>query len=331
MKETTVLLIPWRTTFYNSFLTLQWFGLVKVFGASNPESCSGISESEVKYIRQQQQLDQQEEHETGHSFAQVEITSSTEGESDSEAEQDQGLSHHGPNYHKVHTSDRLSDEIRSRVGPSSSSSTAFSGPIEFGDRQPSVIPDSTEPVRWTLFRNRTRSRVMANTTKTPFCNAWGFFIMQSWLPTFYLDFYGVDVGKIGYLSVVPSIAQGIFGFIAGYLGDKAIQEWSCSSLLVRRASQAIGSVGLGASLVLAVTLAPSAVGAMTIISFGMALNGFTMIGATAYPLDICPRHAGFIFSLGNTAATIPGLIGIMLVGGLLEQHGSNRWGLIWSL
>ena len=24
--------------------------------------------------------------------------------------------------------------------------------------------------------------------------------MQSWIPTFYLDFYGVDVGKIGYFT-----------------------------------------------------------------------------------------------------------------------------------
>jgi len=32
------------------------------------------------------------------------------------------------------------------------------------------------------------------------CNSWGFFLRQSWLPTFYLDRFGVDVNKLGYYS-----------------------------------------------------------------------------------------------------------------------------------
>lgn len=31
-------------------------------------------------------------------------------------------------------------------------------------------------------------------------NSFGFFVMQSWAPTFYLDYYNVDVGKIGFYS-----------------------------------------------------------------------------------------------------------------------------------
>lgn len=115
-----------------------------------------------------------------------------------------------------------------------------------------------------------------------FCNSLGFFVMQSWLPTFYLDYYGVDVGKIGYFSVAPSIAQGTMGFVAGFLGDKAVKDWGWPTIAVRRTSQALGSVGLGVFLLLAVKLAKDATMAMILISIGMAINGFTMIGASAY-------------------------------------------------
>jgi len=32
------------------------------------------------------------------------------------------------------------------------------------------------------------------------CNAWGFYLNHSWLPTFFLDRFGIDVNKLGYYS-----------------------------------------------------------------------------------------------------------------------------------
>lgn len=142
--------------------------------------------------------------------------------------------------------------------------------------------------------------------------------MQSWIPTFYLDFYGVDIGKIGYFTgtvypdlcllclgvafpskvvneqytkhmnvvVLPSAIQGAMGLFAGYLGDKLIQDWDWSSLMVRRVGQSVGSIGLGVFLLLAVKLAHTATMAMILVTIGMALNGFTMIGASAYQVNI---------------------------------------------
>ncbi|KAF9987720.1 hypothetical protein BGZ75_000191 [Mortierella antarctica] len=208
-------------------------------------------------------------------------------------------------------------------------------------------------VRWQKFRSHVRSRTPARrgvdeaSTTVPwkellarrevwaiiisqFCNSIGFFVMQSWIPTFYLDFYGVDVGKIGYYAVLPSAVQGFMGFIAGYLGDLAIQDWNWTPLTVRRVGQTIGGVGLGVFLLLAVNFAHTAALAMALITIGMALNGFTMIGASAYQHDFCPQHAGFIFSLGNTAGSLPALIGIFVVGLLLDKDSVGRWGLIWT-
>lgn len=133
------------------------------------------------------------------------------------------------------------------------------------------------------------------------------------------------------LSVVPSIAQGIVGLSSGYLGDKAVRSWNWTTLSVRRVSQVVGGLSIATALILAVTIARSAYGAMALITAGMALNGFTMIGASAYQHDICPQYAGFIFALGNSAGTIPGIIGVLLAGLLVDKNGHTLWGLIWSM
>ncbi|KAF9925761.1 hypothetical protein FBU30_004503 [Linnemannia zychae] len=187
--------------------------------------------------------------------------------------------------------------------------------------------------RWIKFRNRKRADEFArsDTQKVPvpwkqllcrrevwaiivsqFCGSLGFFVMQSWVPTFYLDFFGVDVGKIGYFTVLPSAVQGAMGLCAGYLGDKAIRDWNWSPLAVRR-------------------LAHTATMAMVFLTIGMALNGFTMVGASAYQHDFCPEHAGFIFSLGNTAGSMPAIFGVYFVGALLDATMVNRNTLDFAL
>jgi ACS family sodium-dependent inorganic phosphate cotransporter len=39
-------------------------------------------------------------------------------------------------------------------------------------------------------------------------------------------------------------------------------------------------------------------------------------------LDIAPRYADILFGFSNTAATIPGIIGVSLTGWLVEATGS---------
>ncbi|KAG0295574.1 hypothetical protein BGZ96_011427 [Linnemannia gamsii] len=199
--------------------------------------------------------------------------------------------------------------------------------------------------RWLTFRNRKRADgvVQTGSPKTPvpwkqlltrreiwaiiisqFCNSLGFFVMQSWVPTFYLDFYGVDVGKIGYFTVLPSAIQGAMGLLAGYLGDKAIQDWNWSPLMVRRAGQSVGSFGLGVFLLLAVKLAHTATMAMILITIGMALNGFTMVGASVYQMyGFTNESAAFLM-----AAVYGVLLFVVKIAFWLHERSQRRDGKV---
>ncbi|KAG0306155.1 hypothetical protein BGZ98_002863 [Dissophora globulifera] len=250
--------------------------------------------------------------------------------------------------HVARDSEDSEGDIQATVAASSSCARSGLDEGELVFRSDHTTPSSSAPSgqlsRWQAFRNQLRSRSLdrhglksgEKKAAVPWRKllmrreVWAIILSQSWVPTFYLDFYGVDIGKIGYYAVLPSAAQGIVGLMAGYLGDKATQDWHWTSLTVRRAGQSVGSLGLGMFLIVAVYFAHTAALAMILITIGMALNGFTMIGASAYQHDFCPQHAGFIFSLGNTAGSIPALIGVFVVGVLLDSNGSNEWALIWT-
>ncbi|KAG0207231.1 hypothetical protein BGX28_001501 [Mortierella sp. GBA30] len=345
----------WRSIFWVfGALGFLWNIAWQIWGASDPLSCRGISRHELEWIVEQQKFDQNtksnrdlagqetEEHVNEHDRTR---TISANGVPTTYLP----LSTSAAEQNEIRHSEDTSDETQvSRLRASSEEHELAFG-ADAPTLQQSSLRDSdqeasktTMTTTWRNFRNRVRSVVSHRKdlgmvkTAVPWKEllisreVWAIIISQSWIPTFYLDFYGVDVGKIGYFAVLPSAVQGTTGFVAGYLGDKAIRDWEWKPLTVRRMGQTIGSVGLGIFLLLAVNLAHTAAFAMTLITIGMALNGFTMIGASAYQHDFCPQHAGFIFSLGNTAGSIPALAGVFLVGLLLDKDKVNQWGLIWT-
>ncbi|KAF9177611.1 hypothetical protein BGZ51_008521 [Haplosporangium sp. Z 767] len=309
----------WRSIFWLfGALGLLWNVAWQIWGASDPLSCSRISEQEAHWILEQQRKDRDQE---GVCTTDIGNADPIEQGSLEDSESDhtrmafgpdgvpivyQSLSGgHAPELHVPRSSEdsliltHRSPNARASLDSESCESMLIEGSNAHRQQssllQSSDLNKSSMSMRWQKFRNQMRMKVLATQGPKRTKNAvvpwkelmarkevWSIIISQSWLPTFYLDFYGVEVGKIGYFAVVPSIFQGIMGLTAGVLGDKAVQDWKWTPLTVRRMGQTIGSVGLGIFLLLAVKLAQTATLAMILITIGMTLNGFTMIGASAY-------------------------------------------------
>ncbi|KAG9291990.1 hypothetical protein G9A89_017889 [Geosiphon pyriformis] len=152
-----------------------------------------------------------------------------------------------------------------------------------------------------------------------FCNSWGFFILLTWLPTFFKEHFDADVKKLGYFA----------GFLSGIVGDYALHRLGIRVIVIRRLAQILGSYGTAIGLLLAAFQATTIGQGVFYVTCGMGANAITLIGVQISQLDIAPRYAGAIFALGNTAATIPGLIGVAFTGWILDLTGNN-WGVIWG-
>jgi ACS family sodium-dependent inorganic phosphate cotransporter len=159
-----------------------------------------------------------------------------------------------------------------------------------------------------------------------FCTNWGSYVLLAWMPTYINKGLGVDFASVGVFTMIPAL----FSFLAlnggGWMADTMIRR----GMDVTRVRKLMQSVGFGGfALVLAIVgyveSVPLAIAMMALGNiFGGAMSG----GFGVNHLDIAPRGAGVIMGLSNTAATLPGIIGVYISGLILEATGS--WTLVFQ-
>jgi len=90
---------------------------------------------------------------------------------------------------------------------------------------------------------------------------------------------------------------------------------------VRKTMQTIGLLGSAGFLLLAPG-AQSATTALLIMCGALGTLGFTWSGFAPNHLDIAPRHADVLMGVTNTAGTVPGVIGVLITGWLVDVTGT---------
>jgi ACS family sodium-dependent inorganic phosphate cotransporter len=159
-----------------------------------------------------------------------------------------------------------------------------------------------------------------------FCANWGGYVLLAWMPTYINKGLGVDFESVGIFTMIPSL----FAFLAlnagGWTADRMIGA-GMDVTRVRKIMQTVGFGGL--ALILAtVGYVQSVPLAIAMMSVGNIFGGAMAGGFGVNHLDIAPRGAGVIMGLSNTAATIPGIIGVYVSGLILEATGS--WAMVFQ-
>ncbi len=160
-----------------------------------------------------------------------------------------------------------------------------------------------------------------------FCSNWGFYVILTWLPTYFTQELGVDISQVGVYTILPWLAMFLMANVAGWIADKLIASGR-SVTFVRKLMQTIGFLGptIFLSLIGGVSSAPQAI---VYMCCALGLNAFALSGFGVNHLDIGPRYAGILLGFSNTAGTIPGIIGVTLTGYILDATGS--WSLVFSI
>jgi len=152
------------------------------------------------------------------------------------------------------------------------------------------------------------------------CNNWGFYILLLWLPTYLNRALKVPVERVGEYALIPWVATFVVGNLAGWLSDWMLARGMTVTTvrkLVQTAGFFIGAVPLiflprvtspGIAIVLVTVTA--CCGAMSLAAFGVN------------HLDVGPRYAGILMGISNTAATVPGIVGVAVTGLVLGITGS---------
>ena len=128
------------------------------------------------------------------------------------------------------------------------------------------------------------------------------------------------MARVGNYALVPWLASFVASNVAGWAGDRLLAR-GLSTTTVRKLMQTLAfAVGAAPLLVLPAATSPGfaiALVTVSLMSSALALSAFAV-----NHLDIGPRYAGILMGLSNTAATVPGIVGVALTGLLVGATGS---------
>jgi MFS family permease len=186
----------------------------------------------------------------------------------------------------------------------------------------SVLPDyrqvsakGEDSVPWAAVIRR-----MAPTMLVYFCYGWTGWLFFTWLPTFFLHGYNLDLKNTALFSSAV--------FFAGVVGDSAggiISDWIFER--TGNVEAARRNVLMGSQLGAFVFLLPILfTGNLTVVAVCLSIAFFMLeltIGPIwAVPMDVAPRYAGTASGLMNAGSAVAGIISPIVFGFIIDKTGN---------
>uniref|UniRef100_A0A8C9PGW8 Voltage-gated purine nucleotide uniporter SLC17A9 n=1 Tax=Spermophilus dauricus TaxID=99837 RepID=A0A8C9PGW8_SPEDA len=156
-------------------------------------------------------------------------------------------------------------------------------------------------------------------------SACSFFILLSWLPTFFKETFPHSKGWV--FNVVPWLVAIPASLFSGFLSDHLISQ-GYGTITVRKLMQVMG-LGLSSVFALCLGHTSSFLKAVVFASASIGLQTFNHSGISVNIQDLAPSCAGFLFGVANTAGALAGVVGVCLGGYLIEATGS--WTSVFNL
>jgi ACS family sodium-dependent inorganic phosphate cotransporter len=72
-------------------------------------------------------------------------------------------------------------------------------------------------------------------------------------------------------------------------------------------------------------------GTIACLTIAVGLNGFAWSGFSVNYLDVAPQHASVLMGLGNTFATLPGIVSPIISGYIVTTPTAEEWQIIFYI
>ncbi len=164
------------------------------------------------------------------------------------------------------------------------------------------------------------ARCILPVTVVDFCYGWTLWLFLSWIPSFFLENYHLNLQASALFSAGVLFAGVIGDTVGGVISDRLLQK--TGSLVIARRSVIVAGF-LGAFVFL---LPVIAVHNLTVAAAGLTLAFFfaELIVAPIWsvPMDIAPRYAGTASGMMNFGFGVAGLVSPSSFGYLVDRTGS---------
>ena len=183
-------------------------------------------------------------------------------------------------------------------------------------------PKSTiaKSIPWTTFLSHPNLWVIYI---SHFCANYSWYVLLGWLPTYVHEQLGLDLKENNnqIFAASPYVCGYIGLLSAGKLSDYLITHCGVRTLLVRRCMNSIGSF-IPALLLFVLPYSKTSVQAIWILSGALFFGRACTSGFWINMIDVGADYAGQIMGVSNAIGTIPGIVGNLITGYILQKTQS---------
>lgn len=161
--------------------------------------------------------------------------------------------------------------------------------------------------------------------------AWGAYTLLDFLPDYLDSQLGFDIKSSGGLSMLPYLLMFLSACGSGAVSDRMVR-----AMPVRRVRVIIqcAAFWLTSALLVATSYVETANSAVVCLTLAIGISGIAHGAYVVNYIDISPHYAGQIFSVGNTVASISGIIAPIVTGFVLgdkDTAGRERWRVVFAI
>ena len=172
-------------------------------------------------------------------------------------------------------------------------------------------------------------RRMLPVTIVQFCYGWTLWLFLTWIPTFFLENYRLNLQTSAMFSSGVLLA-GIIGDTVGGIASDRLLRRTGSLVVARRSVIATGFLGAFVFL-LPVVLVHDLHTAALFLSLAFFSSELIVAPIWLLPMDIAPRYAGTASGMMNFGFAVAGLVSPSSFGYLVDRTGSWVLPLIGSI
>ncbi|XP_042485675.1 probable anion transporter 6, chloroplastic isoform X2 [Macadamia integrifolia] len=155
-----------------------------------------------------------------------------------------------------------------------------------------------------------------------FCGSWGHYTCLSWLPTYFSEELDLNLTEAAGVAVLPPLASILVSGIAAQFADNLIAS-GVETTMVRKICQTIAFLSPAFCMTLSslnLGLPPWEI--VALLTGGLALSSFALSGLYCTHQDISPEYSSVLLGITNTVGAVPGIVGVVLTGYLLDSTHS---------
>jgi MFS transporter, ACS family, solute carrier family 17 (sodium-dependent inorganic phosphate cotransporter), other len=193
---------------------------------------------------------------------------------------------------------------------------------EEGQQAAAAVAGERKPIPWKLLLSHP---AVLTLYAVVICFSGISYTLASWMPSYFVDSFGVSVSQAGFYSILPWAVLGVVSMLAGHYADKQIGS-GAAVLPLRKKLVAVGLLLVGASM-LALTQADSILVAVAVICGTFAGLAIIVPGYATGPAELLPHHGEILYGFMAAIGSIASIAIVAATGFILDA--TDSYDMLW--